>query len=66
MPKSNPQSPVTPARTGSQNQFLILALTALVLNPTPLESAQQNFSSANHLFSASAVPIFQRDCAILI
>lgn len=60
------QTPVVPARTISQNQFLILALSTLTLSPVSGEPASQNFSSASQPLSVSAVPIFQRDCAILI
>jgi len=66
MPNRNSQPPTAPARTISQNQFFILALTALAWSPAPLESTHQNFLSANFSSTANAVPIFQRDCAILI
>lgn len=64
--KPTSRLPATPARTISQNQFLILTLTAMAFTPTPFESARHNFSSADFPSTASAVPIFQRDCAILI
>jgi len=64
-PQSGSQLPAIPARPVSQNQFLMVALTVLVLTPAPVEPAQ-HFSPTVQPASASAVPIFQRDCAILI
>jgi hypothetical protein len=63
---SRSQLPAIPARASAQNQLPILALTAWAFTSTQLESLQHNLSSTDLSSAASAVPIFQRDCAILI
>ena|SRR5579859_1787259 len=63
---SDSRSPATPLRSVSQNQFLIAALATMTSTPMPVASARQNFSFADSSFNVSAVPIFQRNCSILI
>jgi hypothetical protein len=63
---SNSPLPATPAPANSQNQFFIFALATLALPSTPLDPTRQNFSSATQFLAPDAVPIFQRNCAILI
>jgi hypothetical protein len=63
--KSNSKPPVTPDRAFSQNQSLILA-TALTWSWLPTETSRPNLSSTDLSSNPNAVPIFQRNCAILI
>jgi hypothetical protein len=63
--KSDSKSPVTPARIVSQNQLLVLA-TALTWSWLPIETSRPGLSSADSSPNSNAVPIFQRNCAILI
>jgi hypothetical protein len=63
--KSDSQPVVPSTRLAFQNQLLIVA-TTLTWNWLPTEMPAQKFSSVDHSLRGDAVPIFQRDCAILI
>lgn len=64
--KQSSQYPTTPPRSALQSQILIAVLAVMASTPTPTQSAKQDFSFADSSSHPGAVPIFQRDCAILI
>src|SRR5215469_7202411 len=63
---SNSQSgPTTPARANTQNQFSLLAPVLLTLT-LPVVPADSNPSNWTPVSTASATPLFARNCALLL